>query len=239
MIHAVFFDLDDTLCDSATAFAMARRYAFELAMEVASLTEQTLHDAWDQAHADLLPRLASGELSMAQVREMRFQRTLEYAGAPNLTLAEQMDEALGSTQLGLLRLFPDADALGALRSAGVYTSIITNGAADDHADSQRSKIEALGLLHEVDSFWISDALGYRKPDPRAFTPAVAAAGCSANDCLFVGDSLAVDIAGANAAGMRSALLARDEPTTALLPGESSPWRVIRSLWEILDALGAD
>lgn len=235
MIHAVFFDLDDTLCDSATAFAMARRYAFEFAMEAVPLTEQMLHDAWDKAHADLLPLLASGELSMAQVREMRFQRTLEYAGAPDQSLAEQMDEALGSTQLGLLRLFPDADALGALRNAGVYTGIITNGAADDHADSQRSKIEALGLPHEVDSFWISDAIGYRKPDPRAFEPAVAAAGCPAKDCLFVGDSLAVDIAGANAAGMRSALLARDEPPVTL-PGESRPWRVLRSLWEILDAL---
>ncbi len=239
MIHAVFFDLDDTLCDSATAFALGRRYAFELAMEAASLTEQALHDAWDRAHADLLPQLASGALTMAQVRDMRFQRTLEYAGAPNPALAGQMDEALGSTQLGLLRLFPDADTLGALRSAGVYTGIITNGAADEHADSQRSKIEALGLLSEVDSLWISDAMGHRKPDPRAFAPAVAAASCPANECLFVGDSLATDIAGANAAGMRSALLARDEPLPAMAPGDPEPWRVIRSLWELLNALDTD
>ncbi len=239
MIHAVFFDLDDTLCDSAAAFAQGRRYGFELAMEAASLTEQALHDAWDRAHADLLPLLASGALTMAQVRDMRFQRTLEYAGAPDPALAERMDEALGSTQLGLLRLFPDADALGALRSAGVYTGIITNGAADDHADSQRSKIEALGLLHEVDSFWISDAIGHRKPDPRAFAPAVAAAGCPANECLFVGDSLANDIVGANAAGMRSALLARDEAAPAMLSDDPGPWRVVHSLWEILNALDAN
>ncbi|HEX8981784.1 MAG TPA: HAD family hydrolase [Ktedonobacterales bacterium] len=239
MIHAVFFDLDDTLCDSATAFALGRRYAFELAMEAASLTEQALDDAWDRAHADLLPQLTAGALTMAQVRDMRFQRTLEYAGVSDPALAERMDEALGATQLGLLRLFPDADALGALRSAGVYSGIITNGAADDHADSQRSKIEALGLLHEVDSYWISDAMGHRKPDPQAFAPAVAAAGCPANECLFVGDSLAIDIAGANAAGMRSALLARDEPTPAMLSDEPNPWRVIHSLWELLNALDTD
>jgi putative hydrolase of the HAD superfamily len=131
-------------------------------------------------------------------------------------------------------------ALAGLRSRGLFLGVITNGAGDTHPDSQRTKAESLQLLGRVDGFWVSDEMGYRKPDPWAFLPALQVVGASAEDCLFVGDSLEADIAGANAAGMRSALIMRRAgPRLANPLSGARPWRVIHSLWQTLDLLEDD
>lgn len=237
MKRAVFFDLDDTLCDAAPAFAAGRRAAFERALAAApGLSLAALQRAWAEAHAEIMPQLEAGALRMAEARAQRFRRTLAIAGVadPAGALADQLDALLGETQLAHLRRFDDVAALAALRERGVYVGVITNGADDAHSDSQRTKVERMGLLSLLDGCWISDAMGYRKPDPRAFAPALAAAGCAADACLYVGDALATDIAGANAAGLRSVLLRR--AGALMVTGEPQPWRVIRSLWETLDLL---
>ncbi|HEU5344253.1 MAG TPA: HAD family hydrolase [Ktedonobacterales bacterium] len=242
MRQAVFFDLDDTLCDAAPAFAAGRRSAFQWALFGApELSMTALERAWALAHAELAPQLEAGALTMAEVRELRFQRTLALAGVPDPdgALADKLDDLLGATQLSLLRPFGDVAALDALRERGVFVGIVTNGADDAARDSQRTKAAHLGLLDRLDGFWVSDTTGYRKPDPRAFALALAAAGCAAERCLYVGDSLANDIAGANAAGMRSVLLRRETPDVAAdaTPADQpQSWRVIRSLWETLDLL---
>jgi HAD superfamily hydrolase (TIGR01662 family) len=245
VIGAVFFDLDDTLCAAAPAFAAGRRAAFAAALaNRPRLTASALDNAWRRAHAELLPQLEVGALSMAEVRGLRFRRTLAVAGLPDDALADRLDALLGETQLAHLRRFDDTAALDALRERGVFVGIITNGADDTHADSQRTKAARLGLLDAVDGFWASDTTGYRKPDPRAFAAALAAAGSPADRCLYVGDSLANDIAGANAAGLRSVLLLRGAdpaapPESATRAGQPQPWRIVRSLWETLDLLNTE
>lgn len=234
-MRAVLFDLDDTLCDSTTAFAAGRAAAFAEALtRLPGLSRAALKAAWRQAQADLWPALESGALTMAEVRDARFRRTLAALGRADDALADHLETLLGETQLAHLHPFDDVAALDALRNRGVFVGVITNGADDARPDSQRTKAERLGLLGSVDGFWASDAMGYRKPDPRAFAPALAAADCAAAESLFVGDSLANDIAGANAAGLRSVLLARDERPLAV--GQPEPWRVARSLWETFDLL---
>ncbi len=244
MIRAVFVDLDDTLCDAAPAFTAGRRAAFAAALaQTPGLTEQALHDAWARVNADLFHALDTGELTMAQVRDTRFQKTLAAAGVHDDRLADALNALLGETQLAHLRAFDDVAALGTLRERGVFVGIITNGADDTQSDSQRTKAERLGLLRQIDGFWVSDTMGYRKPDPRAFLPALSAAGCDPERCLYVGDSRMNDIAGANAAGMRSVLLLRGASAQGSLAatlddGMPQPWRTVRSLWETLDLLDA-
>lgn len=255
-IRAVFFDLDDTLCDAATAFAAGREAAFAAAVAaLPTLTPAALMAAWRAAHADLMPCLEAGDLTMAAVRGARFHRTLALAGAPDSpathALADRLDTLLGETQLAALRPFDDLGALAELRRRGVFVGVITNGADDAQPDSQRTKAARLGLLGEpaaLDGFWVSDALGYRKPDPRAFVPALEAArlavGAAPAACVYVGDSPANDVAGANAAGMRSVWLLRGDadpaqPGQGERPPAQRPWRVIRTLWQTLDLPGIE
>jgi FMN phosphatase YigB (HAD superfamily) len=88
VIRAVLFDLDDTLCAAAPAFAAGRAAAFAEALtRLRGVSEVELRAAWDAAHIELFRALAAGETTMACVREARFRRTLEALGRPDDALA--------------------------------------------------------------------------------------------------------------------------------------------------------
>lgn len=53
---------------------------------------------------------------------------------------------------------------------------------------------------------VSSEVGFRKPAPEFFRAVVAAAGCRADQIVFVGDDVGNDFRGATAAGLRAVLL---------------------------------
>lgn len=239
MIRAIFFDLDDTLCDARPAFRAGRDAAFgALLARWPHLDAEGIRAAWEQVNAELFAILNAGTMRMADVRGERFRRTLRVLGREDDAFADQLDWLLGETQLHQLALFPDADILDTLRGQ-VHTGIITNGAGDAHPDSQRTKAASLGLLDRVERIWISDEMGVRKPNPQAFQPACRALGLAPDTCLFVGDSLTNDIAGAAAAGMPTALIWRDSLPFAPTPADPRPTLVLTSLHDLSRALAAD
>jgi putative hydrolase of the HAD superfamily len=67
----------------------------------------------------------------------------------------------------------------------------------------------LGLLPLLDAVITSAEVGAQKPDPAIFAAGLAAAGCSAEEAVHVGDSVDNDVEGARAAGIRPLLLSRD------------------------------
>ena len=237
MTRAIFFDLDDTLCNAQTAFRAGRVVAFNaLLAERPDLDAARLLATWEDVHTVLFAALDAGAMTMAEVRRERFRRTLRILDLADDALADRVDLILGETQLRHLRLFPDATVLETLRER-MPVGVITNGAGDAHPDSQRSKAAHLDLLDRVDSFWVSDETGFRKPDARAFQPGLASVGLAPTACVYVGDSIATDVAGAVAAGMRAALIWRD--TTQDMPARingAPDIAVIRSLLDLLDIM---
>jgi FMN phosphatase YigB (HAD superfamily) len=75
----------------------------------------------------------------------------------------------------------------------------------------------------------SQDVGVEKPDPAIFAVACSQAGCAPAELVHVGDSLATDVAGANAAGAVSVWLNRHgvENRTGIRPDYE-----IRSLSEL-------
>ncbi|MDR2631277.1 MAG: HAD family hydrolase [Spirochaetaceae bacterium] len=67
------------------------------------------------------------------------------------------------------------------------------------------KLEHLGLGEGWDTVWCSENSGRLKPDPLPFLQLAAAMELSPDRILYVGNSLPYDIAGAQKAGMRTAL----------------------------------
>lgn len=133
----------------------------------------------------------------------------------------------------------DRDApmlLAALRESGLGLGVISNFDYRIYAI-----LDALGLRRYFDSIMISSEAGYAKPAPEIFRLALQRHSLPAADALHVGDSEALDVLGAHAAGIAAVLV---DPE-ASKPGEpenspsSSQGRYVRvrSLGEVAAALG--
>ncbi|MBX3025995.1 HAD family hydrolase [bacterium] len=123
------------------------------------------------------------------------------------------------------------DTLEALRARGLHVGMVSN--IDD--DQLAHLLEVAGLRPHFDSLLSSEAAGACKPDPAIFAEALRRADCAASEAIFVGDTLAQDIAGANAMGMRSVLIWHREDRQPAADG-ARPAHVIRRIPELLDLL---
>lgn len=123
------------------------------------------------------------------------------------------------------------DTLRALRERGLHVGMVSN-IDDDQLDHL---IDVAGLRGSFDSLLSSEAAAACKPDPAIFEEALRRAGCAPQEALFVGDTLAQDIAGANRMGMRSVLIWHrdDKPPPA---DGVAPDHVIRQIPELLDLI---
>jgi len=236
-LRALFLDLDGTLCDARPAWTAGVAAAFELlGSHRPDLDRQHALDEWQKVNTLLFGRLDAGELTMQQVRQRRFRVLLKSLDAEDDDLADELNDVLAHVRLSNICLFEDSvSTLRTLRSR-YHVGIISNGAGDDHDDSQWSVLRQLGLLDLVDSVWISDEVGFRKPDPRIFEVALEEVGVDPAEAAHVGDSPAKDVAGANAAGLTSVLLWREPGEIKVGGPEQRPAIVVRSLARLPEAL---
>ena len=121
------------------------------------------------------------------------------AEAPARVLTAALMDAIAFTA------YPDAvSALRALRRDGLALVVVSNWDASLH-----ERLAETGLAELVDGAVASAEVGAAKPDQAIFARALALAGVHARDAWHVGDSVAADVDGALAAGIRPVLLARD------------------------------
>jgi putative hydrolase of the HAD superfamily len=91
--------------------------------------------------------------------------------------------------------------LEALRDRGLKLGLVSN-AFDPPALLHRD-LERLGVAQRLDVAVFSSEVGRRKPERAIFDRALGALGAAPERTLFVGDTLATDIAGADALGMHT------------------------------------
>jgi 2-haloalkanoic acid dehalogenase type II len=123
------------------------------------------------------------------------------------------------------------ETLQALRARGLHIGMVSN--IDE--DQLHHLIDVAGLRSHFDSLLSSEAAAACKPDPAIFSEALRRAACRPQEALFVGDTLAQDVAGAHRAGIRSVLIwHRDDKPP---PGDGvTPDHVIRRIPELLDLI---
>ena len=155
--------------------------------------------------------------------------------ADALALGAGKRPAVRASMLAALsfRAQPDAvPALRAVRERGTRLVVASNW----DCSLGRALAEA-GLAPLVDAVVASAEVGAAKPDPAVLEVALDAVGVDAADAVHVGDSLAQDVAGARAAGIRAVLVDRDgEPET---PSAVEGVPVIRTLGELPSLLSQD
>jgi putative hydrolase of the HAD superfamily len=228
---AVFFDLDDTLCDYAAAREERLRRAFTLAPDGSSL----LREAID------LDRMVAESIQMHPHGADHFEELFARFGVVDAREARAAADWYRKNRFHGLRLFPGVAAVFSTVRSAISTDdpraahpigIVTNGPTE----VQRAKLELLGIDRLVDFVLVSEEFGVAKPDPAIFHEALRIAGVPPEEAVFVGDSAEFDMAGARAAGIPTVWVNRyRRPWTE--PGPR-PTSEIRSLADLPQLLGA-
>jgi len=102
------------------------------------------------------------------------------------------------------RVFPEtAPFLASLRTRGYYLGVISNSIG-----TIEEQLVRVDLRKHLDAVLDSALVGVEKPHPEIFALALRRAGAQPSQALFVGDTYATDIGGAELAGLSGVLLDR-------------------------------
>ncbi|HVB63949.1 MAG TPA: HAD family hydrolase [Nitrolancea sp.] len=212
----VLFDLDDTLCDHYSSLRLRLRFAFEGIVE-----------GFDEVDLD---DLVEASALQSVTGTDHFAELLRQRGIDDPARAELAAERYLSDRYRGLVLFEESLEVLAVIRRHTRVGMITNGPSQ----IQRDKIRLLEIGELFPIILVSEEEGVWKPDPVIFARALARAGATPSDALYVGDSPEHDIAGARAAGLTSAWINRRRRSW---PGGTPPDHEIEDLRQLVKLLG--
>lgn len=215
------FDLDGTLGDHDAAVDQAVRVFHQACGRERGLAYDEFLARWREASA-LHPTGHTADAAEDQrQRRSRVRRLLD------ASLGDAEADACFAVYYEAYRagwkLYPEASACLERRRRLGPLGLITNGSSL----SQRGKLASTGIARWFDFVVVSGEVGWTKPDARIFEHALSLQPQDRSRCLYVGDSLKHDIAGAAGVGLPAAWINRqpDRPAPAGV-------RCIRSLDEL-------
>lgn len=196
----IFFDLDNTLWD----FDKSSILAFDKIYEIFNLINYGIPNAKDfhKTYFDHNNRLweqyRQGKIDKEFLKTERFRLPLNDYGIVNEKLAIDLGESYTDLAARLVALVPNTmETLTYLKEKNYKIHLITNG----FLEVQSIKMKASGLDMMIDSSFVSEVVGFKKPDHRIFHHAINEVGGSIENSVMIGDDLSVDIIPAKEIGM--------------------------------------
>jgi putative hydrolase of the HAD superfamily len=218
----IFFDLDNTLWDldrnaSETLHELFHKYnlielgvpSFEFFFEKYKLRNEMM---WEQYRL--------GKIDKVTLRDERFSLTFWDMGLDSDLAPKELASEFIRLGPRKSNLFPHAHEVLAYLEKKYSLHIITNG----FEEAQHIKLQSADLTKYFKNIIISEHTGYKKPDVRIFHYAAESANAVASTCMMIGDSLPVDIIGAQEAGWDTIYF-----NPARLPHNENPTFEIASL----------
>lgn len=187
-IKAVFFDVDNTLYDTAKQVASARENAVKAMIEAGLPVEE------DKA----LARLRQIVRKYGSNYGFHYDRLLESFGIkPNPRIISAGLVAYANAKAAYIVPYPETvPTLIRLAGMGLKLGIISEGVPV----KQWEKLIRLGLQHFFDVVVVLDGRPHGKT-PELFLKACSKINCPPSNCMMVGDRIDRDIAGAKKAGL--------------------------------------
>jgi len=222
-LKAILFDLDDTLWPITPVLHAAEHSLHAwLATHAPRVARQFSIDTLRQRRLALLAEQPHYALDLAALRRSVLLAAFEAAGEDAAKVEAAMLHFLAARNA----VTPYPDVLPGLASLKrrVRLGTISNGNAD---------LEVIGLAHHFEVSLAACKFGRAKPDPAIFHAACAAMGVEPGEAAYVGDDLLLDVAGAQAAGMRALWLRRDDAAGAEPDGQVRPDAICASFDEIV------
>lgn len=214
LIHRTGLELERGQCSVLARFAAAELGCRDAGSLAAQLLEIRL-DAWRRSEAELMERLAAGSIA----------RAFTQAGLPADDATLRRAEAVFfEPEVRVSRLYPAAiETLERLRAVGLRIGMISNA-------TSHGLVVDITARHRIDAYFdplVSSAgHGRVKPHPDIFMHVLDGWAVPASRAVMIGDTLAADIAGAHAVGMRSILVdIEPNPANAAFTGPAPTARV--------------
>ena len=196
----IFFDLDNTLWD----FDKSSMLAFEKVFEQFDLinygipSAKEFHKTYFVYNNQLWEQYRQGKIDKEFLKNERFRLPLEDYGIYDECLAHELGESYTDYAARLVALVPNTiEILTYLKEKNYKIHLITNG----FLEVQSIKMQASGLDKYIDKTFVSEVVGYKKPDHRIFYHAMKEVGGTTENCVMIGDDLSVDILPAKEIGM--------------------------------------
>ena len=191
----IFFDIDGTLIDHASASAKASLSFYDNFPGRIAFPRDRFPDIWETIVDKHFNRYCRGEISMWEQRRARMREVF----ADEALLESECDSRYRvyiEEYESLTGAYDDANAcLKGL--AGTPLGIISNGARDQ----QLGKLDRAGLLKYFCVLVFSEDVEIGKPALRIFEEACRRAGKPPSECVHIGDDLTADVAGSSNAGL--------------------------------------
>jgi HAD superfamily hydrolase (TIGR01549 family) len=222
MLKALFFDMDETLCDTQGAnrkakqlFAEAVRREFGSHLDgeaVADAYVSGIYREWsEEQKARYLP-LAQRSEGAFRVQLIRDLLASEGIAEVTTEQAQALQDGFDKDRLDAFDFYPGIEEFLAEARKLFTLVVITNGPEF----SQVPKVRTVNLAAHVDHIIIGGQEPEEKPHKSIFAKAMTLANCEAHEAIHVGDSLAADIAGAHNSNITSVWIQHQQPLDAEL-----------------------
>lgn len=201
MYKHLFFDLDHTIWDfdknaEETLHELYHSYDLkqlglhspDLFIEVYTKNN---HQLWADYHL--------GKISKEVLRSTRFSQTFTELGVSPELIPGKFEDDYVSICPTKTNLFPHAHDTLAYLEAKYTLHIISNG----FKESTEMKIGNTGLAKYFRTIFISEIIGFNKPDKAIFEHAMSSTEARVSESLMIGDSVEADIRGAQGFGMKA------------------------------------
>jgi putative hydrolase of the HAD superfamily len=225
-VEAVLFDLDDTL----VKYRRSPGEVLELAFAEAGYEQFFPVEAYYARFEDYLQQTGT----LDDLRRACFADIAESVGrsrGDGVAVAEAFDRLRDPTNVEAL---PGAREVLAELAGNHRLGLVTNGSPS----AQEPKLTGAGIADAFDTRVFAGHDTAPKPDREPFDEALSALGVEPAQAVMVGDSLASDVAGAQAVGVRAVYLAPDGRESDGSDGEQSivPDHRIGALADLLELL---
>lgn len=197
MIKAILWDIDGTILNFTKPESIAIKKCFEL-MDMGICTDEMVN-TYSRINVKWWEKLERGEYTKKEILVGRFREFFEFYGLDTSKAAVFND--LYQVRLGDVIVFnPNAEQTVRKYRGRIFQAIVTNGTLI----AQKKKLKASDLENIVDRIYISEEIGFEKPNAEFFAKAFEdLKGLNRDEIIIVGDSLTSDIKGGNNVGIRT------------------------------------
>ncbi len=195
----LFFDLDHTLWD----FDLNAKETLLDLYEIYKLKDKGISNALDfidvytEFNHQLWRDYHNGVITKEVLRASRFKMTFEHFGLKEQDIPHQFEIDYVEICPTKTNLFPGTHKVLNNLKQKYQLHIITNG----FHESSHLKIGKTGIHTYFDNVFVSEVIGFYKPDIALFNHALNISKATAPESIMIGDSIEADIIGARNAGL--------------------------------------